>query len=355
MKRIRNVMDGIRGIGLKGFIISAAAALMLFAAVIGLMGCEPKGRDREDGKVRLDIGISFTEDDWRSAFLKDFAEELTVNSKGEIDVRMHYMDEYPDMVDLLKEINKGSGKLDIILCANAYLADVSVSEFYLTGLPYLFKDYEDAWAFAESDINARIEAKLPEYGMRVLAHFCGGFRNLAAVRQINTPGDMAGMVIATVKSPLMMDMLSELGSDPQVSLVGELYDSVKKGIYTGAEMSLATLVRDKDYQVLPYVAVTNHAYNLWSLLINEDTWAGISEDNRKIIKESAEKYAAEERKASKKYAEENIKQLEENGATVNYPDHDLFKNATRKVRERYSADYHATYIEAERFLDNLAG
>ncbi|MBP5291831.1 MAG: TRAP transporter substrate-binding protein [Lachnospiraceae bacterium] len=339
---------------LKRWSIAVAAGLMLITAVIGLAACKDKGKKGADGSIKLDIGISFPKDDWRSAYIQDFAEELTVNSKGAMKTQIHYIDEYSDMMDLLNELDKNSSKLDIILCANAYLADVSVPDFYLTGLPYLFKDFEDAWAFSESDINSRIEAKLPEYGMRVLAHFCGGFRNLAAVRQINTPDDMAGLVVATVKSPLMMDMLSELGADPQVSIVGELYDSVKKGIYTGVEISLATLMRDKDYQVLPYVSVTNHAYNLWSLLIDEDTWKELSEDNRKIMKETAEKYAAEERLASKKNAEDIVEQLRQYGATVNYPDHELFKSATRKVREQYSADYAAAYREAEKFLKDLA-
>ncbi len=334
--------------------VAVAVGFLLAAAALGIAGCRQKDKSSEDGAVKLDIGIAFTKDDWRSAYFQDFAEELMVNSKGEMQPQIHYIDEYPDMVNLLKEIGKNSDKLDIVLCANAYLADVSVPDFYVTGLPYIFKDYDDAWAFAESDINARIEAKLPDYGMRVLSHFCGGFRNLASSRQINTPSDMSGMVIATVKSPLMMDMLSELGAEPQVSIVGELYDSLKKGIYTGAELTLATFLRDKDYQVMPYVAVTKHAYNLWSLLIDEDTWQSLSEDNKKIIKEAAEKYAAEERLASKKNEDMIIEQLKELGTIVNYPEHDLFKNATKRVREHYSADYADIYREAVKLLESLS-
>ena len=336
----------------KRFLIALGIAFALAVAACCLCACEG-GKPAHDGDPdKLDIGIAFPEDDWRTAYLKDFAAEIEEKSHGEIKTQMHYMDEYPDMQDPLKEMKNKSGRLDIALSANAYLADYSYPEFYVSGLPYLFEDYDDAWAFAESDINAQIEGKLPQYGMRILSHFCGGFRNMGAIRPIEEPADLKGLVIGTVKSPILMDMLFILGANPQPSVAGELHDALEKGIYNGVEVSIPTFWRDKDYQYLPYMAITNHSYNLWSLIIDESAWQSLSEENQHIVKEAAEKYAALERAESKRNVEEIVANLERAGVTITYPDHDTFKAATEEVRRKYSREYSETYEAVRKYLDN---
>ena len=326
--------------------------LALVIALAGFGACAESKRNNETGTEKLDIGISFPEDDWRAAYIQDFAAEIESASNGEIKAQIHYMDEYPDMMDLLNEMNRDSGKLDIILVANPYLGDSSIPDFYVSGLPYMFQDFEDAWEFAESDVNTKIEDQLPQYGMRILSHYCGGFRNIGAIHPIEKPEDLEGLVVATVKSPLLMDMLSALGAVPQPAIASELNDALKKGVYTGFEVTLPTFLRDGDYQYLPYVAVTNHAYNLWSLIINEKSWQNLSEDNQKIIKEAAEKYAALEREESKSNFEETLEKLESAGATITWPDYELFKEATEEVRQRHSSNFSDTYQEAMDYLED---
>lgn len=333
------------------------AGIMLALMAFTLSGCsgtgDVSGDDTDkDGTTLLDIGVAFPEDDWRSSFLQDFAREVEEKSDGTLKTQIHYIDEYPDMTDTLKEIGKENSQLDIALTADAYMGDMTIPDFYVSGLPYMFEDFDEAWAFAESDVNKKIEDNLPEYNMRVLAHFCGGFRSISAVNPIEQPEDLEGLVVATVKSPILMDMLSVLGANPQASIASEINNALSRGIYTGVEITIPTYWRDKDYQYLPYAAITNHAYTLWSLLINEGTWQGLSADQQKIVKETAEKYAALERTESKKQIEGIIDNLKQAGVTVTYPDPKAFREATEGVRERYSKDYPETYREVVEFLES---
>ena len=334
---------------------AAFAVICLALALLACFLCACRGNEAAstEDSGKLDIGVAFPEDDWRTAFIKDFAQEIERESNGTIQTQLHYMDEYPDMQDLLKDMTTDTGKLDVALSANAYLADYSYPEFYVSGLPYLFEDFEDAWAFAESDVNAKVEEKLPQHGMRILSHFCGGFRNLATVRPIEGPQDLHGLVIATVKSPIMMDMLYLLGANPQPAVAGEFHEAMQKGVYDGIEVSVATYWRDKDYEYVPYEAITNHSYNLWSLIIDEGTWQGLTEEEQIIVKAAAEKYAGLERAESKRTTEEIIEKLKDNGVVFTYPDHETFKAVTEKVRQKYSVDYRETYEEAKRYLDAL--
>ena len=338
---------------LRRWIIPLAATLVFALSACLLYSCEesPKADKLADADV-LDIGVAFPENDWRAAFMKDFAAEVAEKSGGTVKTRLHYVDEYPDMTDALREVSKENGKLDIALTADAYMGDISIPDLYVSGLPYMFEDFEDAWAFAESDVNAKIESNLPQYNMRVLSHFCGGFRSIGAIKPIEEPDDMDGLVIATVKSLILMDMLYQLGAEPQPSIAGELHDALERGIYSGVEITIPTYWRDRDFQYAPYIAITNHAYNLWSLIIDERVWQNLSDENKKVVKEAAEKYAALERAESKRVIEGIIDDLEKAGATVTHPDYEKFRTATEEVREKYSADYPETYAEVMAFLDN---
>lgn len=323
-------------------------ALMLVLAL--LSGCGSKTAKSRDGVVTLDIAASMPETDYRTSFLADFASSVEEESGGTIKMVFHYNDEYPDQTNILKAMNSGRGKVDLGLIADPYLADYSIPDVYVSGLPYIFDDYDAVFDFMDSDVNKEIEDKLPAYGMRVLAHFDGGFRSIAAVRPINEPEDLKGLTVGTVKSPVLMDMLSTLGADPQVAVSTESQDALAKGVYNAYECSAATYEREENDRYLPYLAITNHAYNLWSILILEDSWKLLSKEQQQLMLKAAKECELVQREANRQHEEELIQTLEDRGVTVTRPDYEPFMQATKEVRERYAADYAETYKKTMEFL-----
>ena len=68
----------------------------------------------------------------------------------------------------------------------------------------------------DSDIEAAAEEGLLAHNMRVLAHYCNGFRCVTNNKgPVETPDDMKGMLIRTPENPVIMATMTALGANPQ--------------------------------------------------------------------------------------------------------------------------------------------
>ena len=86
----------------------------------------------------------------------------------------------------------------------------------ISSLPFLFNDFDKAWAFMDSDIVAEVEKSIIDDNMRVLSHFCNGFRCMTTSKvEINSPEDMKGLLIRTPENPVIMATMRALGANPQ--------------------------------------------------------------------------------------------------------------------------------------------
>jgi len=81
-------------------------------------------------------------------------------------------------------------------CASAGIYATLAPKLGVTSLPYVFKNFEEVWAFLDSDINKQIDATLIPEGLRILGYFDNGFRCLTnSKRPINTVEDVKGLKI----------------------------------------------------------------------------------------------------------------------------------------------------------------
>ena len=103
--------------------------------------------------------------------------------------------------DLINSIALDSGTVDIIItdASNFSTYDAKMG---ISALPFQFETFDDAWAFMDSDIEAAAEEGLLSQNMRVLAHYCNGFRCVTNSKgPINSPADMNGLLIRTPREP----------------------------------------------------------------------------------------------------------------------------------------------------------
>lgn len=333
---------------LKKRIISSLVVFSMLAA--SLSGCDMSGAEK-DGIVVMDIGMSFPEDDFRCKYVYEFGEDIVKKTRGRVSVKYHYLDEYPEQNYMHDDILNPSGKLDMALIAAPYFSD-EVPETGVSGLPFMFSDYEMAWEFADSDVNKEVDDLLIQKGVRVLSHFCGSFRNMSdSVRAINSPGDIEGLAMTTVKSKTMLDMFTTLGSVSYSIPAAEMHDAYKKGTYDGGDWSLTTFMLYRLYEVQPYVAITNHAYNLWNFCIRESTWQKISPEDQEIILDAAATAAKRERERVRDSEIERIEEIKAMGVVVTYPETREFAKALEPKREEYAAGFMDTYEKAVEWIE----
>ena len=314
-----------------------------------IFGCG-KSLNKSGDATTIKIAVAMPEDDFRCDYIKQFKADVEEGTDGRVLCEIHYIDDFNDQLIAYETIKKG--KIDMAVIAAPYFTDL-IPEEGITGLPYLFGDHETAWEFAKSDINKAIDEKLEKKGLKVICHYCGSFRCLSNSKHtINAPEDMKGLIIGTVRSKVLMDMFSMLGATSYNYIGAELYDNLNRRTYDGADWSVTTFYTNQYYKLQPYVSVTNHAYNLWNVVMRTDVYNSLGDEDRAVVDAAAESSSLAEQKGVHEFEDDIFKKLTALGVEVTYPDLKPFMDATEKIRENYSGDFKDVYEETKVWLAN---
>lgn len=292
-----------------------------------------------DPKVTLKIGYSTNEEDPRGVASKKLKEIVEQASGGSIVVEIYPSGQLGGDAALIEAMALDSGMVDIIITDasnfSTYDAKMGVS-----ALPFLFKDFETAWKFMDSDLVAGVEAAMIDQNMRVLAHFCNGFRCVTTSKgEVLSPADMKGMLIRTPENPVIMATMRALGANPQPLAFSELYIALQQGTYDAQENPVPVIYNNKLYEVQKYLSITNHIYSGMCFTISESIWQTMSEGQRQVVADAAKEAQAFNRELNKQMTEDFLGELEAKGMVISQPDLAPFSEATASVADDLSGQY----------------
>ena len=185
--------------------------------------------------VTLKLGFSTNEEDPRALGAKQFKEEVESKTNGAVTVQLYPSGQLGGDADLINSIALDSGTVDIIITDASNFATYE-PKMGISALPFQFSDFDEAWAFMDSDVEAAAEEGLLSQNMRVLAHYCNGFRCVTNSKgPIETPDDMKGLLIRTPENPVIMATMTALGANPQPLSFSELYQALQQKTYDAQE------------------------------------------------------------------------------------------------------------------------
>ena len=299
------------------------------------------------GSVTLKLGFSTNEEDPRALGAKQFKEDVESKTNGAVVVELYPSGQLGGDADLINSIALDSGTVDIIITDASNFATYE-PKMGISALPFQFASFDDAWAFMDSDVEAEAEAGLIPQNMRVLAHYCNGFRCVTNSKgPVNSPDDMKGMLIRTPENPVIMATMTAMGANPQPLAFNELYQALNQGTYDAQENPIPVIYNNNLYEVQEYLSVTNHIYSGMCFTIAESSWNKLSADQQAIVEEAAKASADYDRQLNKQMTDDLVSSLEEAGMKINNPDLAPFAEATASVL----TDNAATYGD---LLDKLA-
>jgi len=320
------------------FVLSVTMLMTLFAGLT-LASAEDS--------IVLKLGFSTNEEDPRAIAASQFAAEVADKTGGAVTVELYPSGQLGGDADLINSIALDSGTVDIIITDASNFATYE-PKMGISALPFQFADFDEAWAFMDSDVEAAAEASLVDMNMRVLTHYCNGFRCVTNSKgPVNTPDDMKGMLIRTPENPVIMATMSALGANPQPLSFSELYQALQQGTYDAQENPIPVIYNNHLYEVQAYLSVTNHIYSGMCFTIAESTWNKLSADQQAIVQAAATASAVTDRDMNKQQTTDLVSKLEEAGMQINYPELAPFAAATASVL----TDNAATYGD---LLDKLA-
>ena len=293
----------------------------------------------EEPKVTLKFGFSTNEEDPRALAAMQFKAEVEEKTNGNVTVELYPSGQLGGDAALIEAIALDSGTVDVTVTDASNFATYE-PKMGISALPFQFSNFEDAWAFMDSDIQAEAEALLLNHNMRVLAHYDNGFRCVTTSNvAVQSPTDMANMLIRTPENPVIMATMTALGANPQPLAFSELYMALQQGTYDAQENPIPVIYNNNLFEVQKYLSITNHIYSGMSFTIAESTWNKMSASQQEIVKAAAVSSQAYNRELNKKQTEELLSKLEEKGMIITNPDLAPFVKATASVSEDLKDTY----------------
>jgi len=303
------------------------ALILALVMVLSLCACGAKKAE----PIVLKIGISTNEEDPRAKGALQFIDEITEKTNGAVTGELYPAGQLGGDADLINSLALDAGTVDVIITDASNFATY-VPEMGISALPFQFANFEEAWAFMDSEVEAAAEELLLAHNMRVLAHYCNGFRCVTNSNgPVESPADMAGMLIRTPENPVIMATMKAMGANPQPLAFNELYQALQQGTYDAQENPIPVIYNNKLYEVQEYLSVTNHIYSGMCFTIAESVWGKLTAEQQEIVAAAATASAVLDRDLNKQMTDDFVASLEEAGMKINNPDLAPFAEATASV------------------------
>ena len=323
------------------------ALLMMAVLAFSLAACGGGGdsgsADSGDGEgfaggqtFTVKIGHSDTTTNLINVSLENFAKYVEEQSGGAVQVDIYAAEQLGSNSEMAEMIEMGS--LDAMMMPQGQEATLA-PKINTLGLPFLFSDYESVYKVLDSEIGDELVADLADHNMIQLAYWENGLRQTTnSKKPINSAADFKGLKIRTPEDAMTIAIFTALGASPSPLAFSELYLALQQGTFDGQENPISNIYANNFQDVQKYLAMTNHKYECKNMIFSLTSWNKYPEDVQNLLKEAAKIYGDEHRKAIVDSQETMLKELEEAGMEVTYPDIADLQAATASVYDDFYAE-----------------
>lgn len=287
---------------------------------------------KEPEKVVLRISNMYAEETSFGEACDLFKEIVEKESNGSIEVEVFHDGSLGGEKDVIQALRSGS--LEMMFSGTAGLG-LYVPEIQVFELPYLYSDMNEltiTMAHIKEDVGQLTRDK----GFELLGFFYDGPRNILSTKPIRSLADMRGLKFRVPTATLYTEMAKALGAKPVAMSLGEVYTSMETGVIEAMEGSPDSVYRAKYHEVGKYYIEDKHIYQALSIIINTDTWNGLTEEQKNIIQiavDEASNFQANRVEQINKEATESMRQ--EGVEIITLESLDEFKQAVEKMNEDF--------------------
>lgn len=269
--------------------VGLAAGATLFGALATAQAQDIKERN-------LRFAFSLAQDHPFGTGAKAFADAVAKKSGGKMKVQLFpgaVLGSDPQNLSAIR-----GGTLDFTSMATGLVASIDKQQMVFD-LPFLFNNAQEAYAIADGPIGRKIQDDLAPHGVIGLGLWDLGFRHMTNSRRpIAKLEDVQGLKIRVIASPIFVDLFTTLGANPVPMTFGELYGALESRTVDGQDNPLGVIESAKFAEVQKYLSLTRHVYTGMPLLMSKKTWDGLSEAERKVIREAADEAKKLQREAT---------------------------------------------------------
>jgi TRAP-type transport system periplasmic protein len=227
------------------------------------------------------------------------AKKIKDASDGEVDVQIFPNSQLGDDTHMLANLR--SGAMQMMAIGDNILSTL-VPNAAIDNIGFAFKTPDMAWRALDGSVGDVVRDDIEKSGLHAMHRIWDeGFREVtSSTKQINTPDDLHGFKIRVPPSPISLSIFQSLGASAVTINAAELYTALQTHVVDGQENPLGNISTMKLDQVQKYCSLTNHMWVGYWLLVNGPFWSGLPEEHRKLIADTLDTQALEQRAANQK-------------------------------------------------------
>jgi tripartite ATP-independent transporter DctP family solute receptor len=281
-------------------------------------------------KSVIHFGLDLTADHPTTVNITAAAKKIKDATNGEVDVQVFPSSQLGDDTHMLANLR--SGAMQMMAIGDNILSSL-VPSAAIDNIGFAFKTPEMAWKALDGSVGDLVRADIDKTGLHAMHRIWDeGFREVtSSTKQINTPDDLHGFKIRVPPSPISLSLFQSLGASPVTINAAELYTSLQTHVVDGQENPLGNIQTMKLGQVQKYCSLTNHMWVGYWLLVNGPFWTGLPEEHRKVIEDTFDAQALEQRAANQKLDASLEEVLKGQGMEFAKPDTAAFQAVLTKA------------------------
>ena len=339
---------------MKKYIVRILCSLLCLSLLAGCASKPPadapsdsaslsNGSVSSDGAEPLTIKLahSFAPTHPVSVILEQVAQQVNEDSGGAVTLDVYGAGALGSNSEIAQQMI--SGEIDAVIsgaCDNYASFNPLI---YVEDLPFLFSDYETAYAAYDGAYGDALKGLIDEQGCHTVCFWENGFRQVSNnVRPVISPSDMSGLKMRAANATLSIKFFECL--DCTVTMIDqtELFSAMQQGMVDGQENPLTMILASSYYEVQKYCTLTNHIYLSCPVVFNADLWAGYPADVQELLTKAFTQGRDDQRAYSREMTSSAVEELREKGMQVdevgNFND---WVDALSPVWDYYKAEYGA--------------
>ena len=175
------------------------------------------------------------------------------------------------------------GAVQMLAPSVSKFGPLGAKEFEAFDLPFIFPDKAVLARVTEGPIGTGLFQKLENKGIKGLAYWDNGFKDMTSNKPLRVPADFKGMKMRIQSSKVLDAQFRVLDANPQVLAFSEVYQALQTGVVDGTENTPSNIYSQKTHEVQKYLTVSNHGYIGYAVITNKKFWDGLPADLRTLL------------------------------------------------------------------------
>lgn len=250
---------------------------------------------------------------------KELAESYT---KGAVKVEVYPNGQLYKDRDEIEALRLGA--VQMLAPSLSQFGPLGVRDFEIFDLPYLFPNKTVLYRVMDGDIGAQLLIKLQTKGIRGLAFWDNGFKQMSANRALKNVEDFKGLKMRIQSSRVLDAQMRALGATPQVIAFSAVRAKIEEGVVDGGENTLSNFYTQNMHEVQKNLTLSDHGYLGYAVIVSKAFWDGLKPDIRSQLEKAMRDATAYERRIAQQENDSALAAVKAAGTTEIYvlPDAD---------------------------------